>query len=169
MVGAKHLSPPRRMTHGPEGKVAFDVDNPADRRQVLRQYPGGRFVEQLVAGTDTEAFCARLIQDLLRVLDRLGERLLNINMASGLERYTRKRGMGGRRSDDMDDVEFFRGEELFRGLETADARHNVAHGGLSRIGRVGNRDQLHAGTSQDGAGVVLRMAAGADERDPQGT
>ncbi len=69
----------------------------------------------------------------------------------------------------MDDVKLFRSEEFFRRLKTADARHDVAHSGLSRIRGIGHRDQLHAGTSQDGAGVVLRMAAGADERDPQGT
>lgn len=167
MVGAKHFPPARRMPDRPERKVTFDVHDPADRGQVLRQHPGGRFVEQLVAGTDTKAFCARLIQNLLRVFDGLGEWLLDINMASGLEGHTRERCMGRRRGDDVDDVKFFRGEELFRRLETADARHNVAHGGLSRIGRIGDRDQLHAETSQDGAGMVLGVAACADERDPQ--
>ena len=69
----------------------------------------------------------------------------------------------------MDDVQFFRSEELFRRLKTADARHDVAHGRLGRIGGICHRHQLHTGTSQNGAGMVLRMAAGADERDPQGT
>ena len=69
----------------------------------------------------------------------------------------------------MDDVKLFRSEEFFGRLKTADARHDVAHGGLSRIRRIGHRHQLHTGTSQDGAGVVLRMAAGTDKRDPQGT
>ena len=67
----------------------------------------------------------------------------------------------------MDDVEPFRGKQLFRRLETTDARHDVAHGSEGRIGRVGHRDQLHAGAAQNGAGMVLRVAAGADERDPQ--
>lgn len=167
MIGAKHLSPTRRMTNGPEGKVTFDVHHPADRGQVLRQYPSRRFVEQLVAGTDAKAFGIGLVQDLLRVLDGLSERLLHINVASGLERHAREWSMGRRRGDDMDDVQFFRGEELFRRLKTADARHDIAHGGLSRIGRVGHGNQLHTGTSQDGAGMVLRVAAGPDERDPQ--
>ena len=143
--------------------------HPADRRQVLRQHSSRGFVKELVAGTDAKAFCTRLVQDLLRVFDGLGKRFLYINVASGLKRHTRERGMGCRRSNDMDDVKFFRSEELFRRLKAADARHDVAHGSLSRIGGIGHRHQLHAGTSQDGAGVVLRMTAGADERDPQGT
>ena len=67
----------------------------------------------------------------------------------------------------MDNVKLFRSEKLFRRLKTADARHDVAHGGLSRIGRVGNRDQLHPRTSQNGAGMVLSVAACANERNPQ--
>ena len=169
MVGAKDFSATWGMPDGPEGKVAFDVHHPADRRQVLRQHSSRWFIEQLVAGADAKTLCAGLIQDLLRVFDGLGERLLYINVASGLERHTRDRSMGCRRSNDMDDVKLFRSEEFFRRLKTADARHDVAHSGLSRIGGIGHRYQLHTGTSQDGAGVVLRMAAGADKRDPQGT
>lgn len=67
----------------------------------------------------------------------------------------------------MDDVKLFRSKELFRRLKTANTRHDVAHGGLSCIGRIGHRNQLHTGTSQDGAGMVLRVAACADERNPQ--
>lgn len=169
MVGAKHLPPTRRMPDGSKRKVTFDVHNPADRRQILRQHPSGRFVEQLVAGTYAKALCGRLLQDLLRVFNALRERFLHINVTSRLNRHTRERGMGGRRGDDMDDVKCFRGEELFRRLKTTDTRHDVAHGGLSRIGRIGHRNQLHAGTSQDGTGMVLRVAACADERDPQWT
>lgn len=167
MIGAKHLSPARGMPNGPEGEITFDVNNPTDRAQVLRQHASRRFVKQLVAGTDAKTLCAGLIQDLLGVLDRLGERFLHINVASGLECHTRERGMGRRRGDDMDDVQFFRSKELFRRLKAADTRHDVAHGRLSRIGGVSHGHQLHTGTSQDGAGMVLRVAAGADERDPQ--
>lgn len=56
MVGAKHLPSARRMPDGPKGKVTFDVHDPANRGQILRQHPGGRFVEQLVAGTDAKVF-----------------------------------------------------------------------------------------------------------------
>ena len=169
MVGAKHLPAARRMPDSPEGKVTFDMHHSADRRQVLRQHPGGRFVEKLVAGADTKAFCAGFVQKLLRIFDGFGERLFDVNMAAGLERHACERGMGRRRSDDMDDVKFFRGEQLFRRLEAADSRYNIAHGSLSRIGGIGHRNQLHAGASQDGPGMVLRMAARADERDPQGS
>jgi hypothetical protein len=119
-----------------------------------------------MAGTDTKAFCARLIQDLLRVLHRLGEGLLYIDVASGLDRHAGQRSMGGRRGNDVHHIETFRGKQLLRRLETADARNNIAHRRLSRIGGVGHRHQLHAGAAQNSAGMMLGMTACTDERDP---
>ena len=74
--------------------------------------------------------------------------------------------MGGGRCDDVDDIEAFRGEQFFRRLETADARHDVAHRRLGSVRRVGYGNQLHAGTAQDRARMVLSMTPCADERNP---
>jgi hypothetical protein len=65
----------------------------------------------------------------------------------------------------MHHIELFGRKEFFRRFETTDPRRDVAHGGQGGVGRVRHRDELNAGTAHNRAGMVLRMAACADEGD----
>ena len=122
-----------------------------------------------MAGADAEPLGIRLIQHQLGVFHGLGERFFHIQVTAGLDRHACKGSMGRRGRDDMNDVQPLRREQLLRGSKTPDARHDVAHGCLCRIGRIRDGNQLDTGAAQNRTSVVLRVAAGADQRDSQRT
>jgi hypothetical protein len=67
------------------------------------------------------------------------------------------------------DVRSFSSQKLFGSSVALDPRHNASHRSLSEIRGICYRDQLGAGASQDRAGMVLGMAAGAKERNAKRT
>jgi hypothetical protein len=117
-------------------------------------------------GADQQTFGARVVEDLLGILYRFSERLLNINVAISPQGHPGKGRVGSGRGDDMNDAEPFGREEFLRCLETSDARHDIAHRRLGRFGRIGHRHQLGPWATQNRARVVLRVPARTDERNP---
>jgi hypothetical protein len=51
----------------------------------------------------------------------------------------------------------------------SDLLDNASHRRLGNIRRIGHRNQLGTGASQDSAGVMLSMTPGAEERYAEGT
>lgn len=77
--------------------------------------------------------------------------------------------MRGRRCDDVHNLHPFRSQQFFWRLEAPDARDDITHRSQRRIGWVGHRHQLGAGATGDRASMVLRVATGTDQRDPERT
>jgi hypothetical protein len=65
------------------------------------------------------------------------------------------------------DVRSFSSQQFFGSAIARDPRNNASHRSLGDIRGIRHRDQLHAGTSQDCARMVLCMTARAKERDPE--
>src|SRR6185295_6551451 len=165
MIRTEHGAPARRVPDRTKGKIALDMDHPADRRQVLSEHPSRRLVQQLVTGADQEILGAGLIKDLFRIFDSLCKRLFDIDMTSRFQCRSCKRRMGGRRRTDMHDVRSYSSQKLFGCAVALDLRHNASHRSLSGIRGICHRDQLGAGASQDRTGMMLGMAAGTKESD----
>jgi hypothetical protein len=99
----------------------------------------------------------------LRVLDSLREWFLDIDVATNLQRRSCERRMGDRRRTDVHDVRSFSNQQFFGSAVTLDPRHDAFHRSLGDIRGICHRDQLSAGASQDRTGMMLGMAASAEE------
>ena len=69
----------------------------------------------------------------------------------------------------MHDVRSFSSQQFFGSTVALDPRHNASHRSLGDIRGICHRDQLGTGTSQDRTGMMLGMAAGAEERNAERT
>jgi hypothetical protein len=75
--------------------------------------------------------------------------------------------MGSWRGADVHNIGSFGGQQFFGCCKAPHSRHNASHRSLCYIRRIRHRDQLDSNTSQDCAGMMLSMAAGAEERNAQ--
>jgi hypothetical protein len=77
--------------------------------------------------------------------------------------------MGSWRRADVHDIRSFSSQQFFGSAVALDPRRNASHRSLGDIRGICHRDQLHTGASQNRTGMMLGMAAGAEERDPKRT
>jgi hypothetical protein len=75
--------------------------------------------------------------------------------------------MGGWRGADVHDVRSFGSQQFFGSAVALDAPHDTFHRSLGDIRGICYRDQLGTGAAQDCTGMMLGMAARAEERDPE--
>ena len=164
-VRAQRLGSPCAGPHRPEREVALDVVQGPEAREQLERAPRRRLEQQLVAGAHAQALLRGQREDPLGRFGGLGEGLLDVDVAAGLEGLARQRLVRRGRRADVHHVDLLRGQQRVERVVGRDAGAALEER-LARL-RVGLRERDDAGAdlrTADRARVVPRHLAGTGDR-----
>ena len=156
-----------RAPHHLEGEVALDVHQAADLRQVLPHAERRRLEQHLMPGAHLHAALGGAAENPRGLVRRRRERLLDVDVAAGVDRLERQLGVRGGRRHDVHHVRP-RLREQFR--RAGDDDRAVRQQRLQLLGTrrgVGHADHGGAARGGDGLEVMAAHLAGADEADAE--
>ena len=151
-------------------EIALDMADLADRGQQLERKPRRLLEEQLVSGANRPLASPGETGQFIDLDAPLDHGLLNVDMATRLQRLTRKLEMGIERRDDVHHIGALGLQQLAERAVPSSLGSKPRDGRASSFRGIGDRDQLRCGSGRgDRAGVMLSHFPPSHQRHPQGT